>query len=204
MNRTGLIIALAIAAHRGPRVRPLSGARPQARGAVLRNGANAVHLGLLSGGSARCARAAMWLVAGLAAPPLVALASSCTAAQTAAGARAAPSCSWSAHAGARGRHSSSTSGLKDHWSRSRPIDVPQFGGEERFTAWWDPRGGCPKNCSFVTGDGSGAFWTLAPAALAPPAWRPVAYAAALAFGRTSACSAWRSAGISSATWCSPA
>ena len=42
-------------------------------------------------------------------------------------------------------------GLKDHWPRSRPIDVPQFNGSEHFTAWWDPRGGCPKNCSFVCG-----------------------------------------------------
>ena len=73
-------------------------------------------------------------------------------------------------------------GLKDHWGRSRPIDAPQLGGEERFTAWWDPRGICPKNCSFVSGDGAGAFWTLAPAALAPPAWRPLAYAGAVAFG----------------------
>jgi lipid A 4'-phosphatase len=72
--------------------------------------------------------------------------------------------------------------LKESWSRSRPIDVNQFGGEERFVAWWDPRGNCPRNCSFVTGDGSGAFWTLAPASLAPPAWRPLAYTAALAFG----------------------
>lgn len=71
--------------------------------------------------------------------------------------------------------------LKDYWPRSRPIDVPQFNGEERFTAWWDPRGACAKNCSFVGGESAGAFWTLAPAALSPPAWRPVAYAAALAF-----------------------
>jgi lipid A 4'-phosphatase len=72
--------------------------------------------------------------------------------------------------------------LKDSWPRSRPIDVPQFGGKERFVAWWDPRGDCPRNCSFVTGDGSAAFWTIAPAALAPPAWRAAAYAAAIAFG----------------------
>jgi membrane-associated PAP2 superfamily phosphatase len=72
--------------------------------------------------------------------------------------------------------------LKDYWARSRPIDVPQFNGEERFTAWWDPRGGCAKNCSFVGGEASGAFWTLAPAALSPPAWRPLAYGAALVFG----------------------
>jgi len=73
-------------------------------------------------------------------------------------------------------------GLKDYWGRSRPIDVPEFAGSERFTAWWDPRGECPKNCSFVAGEASGGFWTLAPAALAPPAWRAAAYMAALAFG----------------------
>jgi lipid A 4'-phosphatase len=73
-------------------------------------------------------------------------------------------------------------GLKDHWSRPRPIDVTQFGGDQHFVAWWDPRGDCPSNCSFVSGDVSGAFWTLAPAALAPPPWRALAYGAALALG----------------------
>jgi lipid A 4'-phosphatase len=72
--------------------------------------------------------------------------------------------------------------LKDHWGRSRPIDVMAFGGDEHFVPWWDPRGDCPGNCSFVAGEPSGAFWTLAPAALAPPAWRAAATAAALAFG----------------------
>ncbi len=72
--------------------------------------------------------------------------------------------------------------LKDHWARMRPVDVPQLGGHERFTAWWDPRGPCPENCSFIAGEPSGAFWTLAPAALAPPQWRPVAYAGAILFG----------------------
>jgi membrane-associated PAP2 superfamily phosphatase len=72
--------------------------------------------------------------------------------------------------------------LKDHWGRPRPIDVAQFGGNERFVAWWDPRGNCPANCAFVSGDVAGAFWTVAPAALAPPQWRAIAYGAALAFG----------------------
>ena len=72
--------------------------------------------------------------------------------------------------------------LKDHWGRSRPIDVTQFGGTDRFVAWWDPRGDCPNNCAFVSGDVSGAFWTIAPAALAPPQWRALAYGAALALG----------------------
>lgn len=72
--------------------------------------------------------------------------------------------------------------LKDHWDRPRPIDVIQFGGNEHFMAWWDPRGDCPNNCAFVSGDVSGAFWTIAPAVLAPPAWRAVAVGAAITLG----------------------
>jgi membrane-associated PAP2 superfamily phosphatase len=72
--------------------------------------------------------------------------------------------------------------LKNHWDRPRPIDVQQFGGTEHFIPWWDPRGDCPDNCSFIAGEPSGAFWTLAPAALAPPELRVATYGAALAFG----------------------
>jgi membrane-associated PAP2 superfamily phosphatase len=72
--------------------------------------------------------------------------------------------------------------LKDHWHRPRPIDVVQFGGEQHFVPWWDPRGDCPNNCAFVSGDVAGAFWTVAPAALVPPQWRALAYGAALALG----------------------
>src|SRR5262245_29183907 len=72
--------------------------------------------------------------------------------------------------------------LKEHWGRSRPIDVTQFGGNQHFVAWWDRRGDCPTNCSFVSGEVAGAFWTLAPAVLAPPQWRALAYVAALALG----------------------
>jgi membrane-associated PAP2 superfamily phosphatase len=72
--------------------------------------------------------------------------------------------------------------LKDYWGRARPADVVPFGGKEPFLPWWDWRGNCRSNCSFVAGEPSGAFWTLAPAALAPAAWRPAAYAAAVLFG----------------------
>jgi lipid A 4'-phosphatase len=72
--------------------------------------------------------------------------------------------------------------FKEHWSRPRPIDVAEFGGDEHFRPWWDPRGDCPKNCSFVAGEPSGAFWTLAPAAVVPPHWRALAYGGALVFG----------------------
>ena len=72
--------------------------------------------------------------------------------------------------------------LKSHWGRPRPIDIVAFGGDQHFVPWWDPRGECPDNCSFVAGEPSGAFWTLAPAALVPPPWRALATVAALAFG----------------------
>lgn len=72
--------------------------------------------------------------------------------------------------------------FKGHWGRPRPVLVTEFSGKLDFKPWWDPRGDCPKNCSFFSGEGATAFWTYAPAALAPPQWRPVAYIAATAFG----------------------
>src|SRR5438067_3422724 len=74
--------------------------------------------------------------------------------------------------------------FKSYWGRPRPVVVTQFNGPDQFVAWWDPRGTCGRNCSFFSGEGATAFWTYAPAALAPPAWRPVAYAAATLFGIT--------------------
>src|SRR5437016_8208110 len=72
--------------------------------------------------------------------------------------------------------------FKSYWGRPRPVVVTQFGGPEQFVPWWDPRGSCDRNCSFFSGEGATAFWTYAPAALTPPAWRPLAYVAATAFG----------------------
>jgi membrane-associated PAP2 superfamily phosphatase len=72
--------------------------------------------------------------------------------------------------------------FKSYWSRPRPVVVTEFNGPLDFVPWWDPRGHCDKNCSFFSGEGATAFWTYAPAALTPPAWRPLAYAAATAFG----------------------
>jgi membrane-associated PAP2 superfamily phosphatase len=72
--------------------------------------------------------------------------------------------------------------FKSYWGRPRPVVVTQFNGPDQFVAWWDPRGACAKNCSFFSGEGATAFWTFAPAALTPPAWRPLAYAAATVFG----------------------
>jgi membrane-associated PAP2 superfamily phosphatase len=72
--------------------------------------------------------------------------------------------------------------LKEHWGRPRPIDVAQFGGDEHFRPWWDPRGDCPKNCSFIAGEPAAAFWTITPAALAPPQLRALVYAVAIGVG----------------------
>src|SRR6201999_2795516 len=73
-------------------------------------------------------------------------------------------------------------GFKSYWGRPRPVTVTQFNGDEAFVPWWDPRGTCGRNCSFFSGEGATAFWTFAPAALAPPPWRALAYAGATLFG----------------------
>ena len=74
--------------------------------------------------------------------------------------------------------------FKSYWGRPRPVLVTEFNGDLPFVAWWDPRGRCGRNCSFFSGEGATAFWTYAPAALTPPTWRPLAYAAATVFGVT--------------------
>src|SRR3954471_6230545 len=72
--------------------------------------------------------------------------------------------------------------FKSHWGRPRPVMVTEFNGPWQFKAWWDPTGECGRNCSFFSGEGATAFWTYAPAALAPPTWRPLAYVGATVFG----------------------
>jgi len=72
-------------------------------------------------------------------------------------------------------------GLKDHWHRPRPVHVTQFGGDKAYVDWWNPRGTCERNCSFVSGEASAAAWMFAPAMLAPPQWRVTAMAGAAVF-----------------------
>lgn len=73
--------------------------------------------------------------------------------------------------------------LKEHWDRARPVHVTELGGPWRFTPWWRPGDGteCRTNCSFISGESSGAAWLAAPALLAPPAVRPAALAAVAAY-----------------------
>jgi membrane-associated phospholipid phosphatase len=64
--------------------------------------------------------------------------------------------------------------FKEHWSRPRPGEVVEFGGTLPFMPWWDPRGGCAQNCSFVSGETSQATWAVAPALLMSGGLRVVA------------------------------
>jgi membrane-associated phospholipid phosphatase len=73
-------------------------------------------------------------------------------------------------------------GLKDHTHRPRPIQTEEFGGKFAFRPWYRLDGECRKNCSFVSGEGSEAFWMVAPASLAPPPARAAVVAGALLFG----------------------
>ena len=71
--------------------------------------------------------------------------------------------------------------LKNHSHRPRPYQVDLFGGDEAFRPFYRFDGACRRNCSFVSGEGSAATWTVAPALLVPLPWRPIAVSAALLF-----------------------
>lgn len=45
--------------------------------------------------------------------------------------------------------------LKTHWGRARPADVTAFGGDAAYTAPFEMADECARNCSFVSGEGSG-------------------------------------------------
>lgn len=51
--------------------------------------------------------------------------------------------------------------FKDNWGRARPKHVVQFDGEMQFTPALIPAAQCDRNCSFVSGDASLGFATLA-------------------------------------------
>lgn len=72
--------------------------------------------------------------------------------------------------------------FKQNWGRPRPAATADFNGRWEFKPWWDSSGACPRNCSFFSGEAATAFWTYAPASLAPASIRPIAYVAATAFG----------------------
>ena len=73
-------------------------------------------------------------------------------------------------------------GFKDHWHRPRPVHTQEFGGPDAFRPWYDDRGACKMNCSFVSGEAATGFWMVAPASVLPPPWRTPAIVAAFVFG----------------------
>jgi membrane-associated phospholipid phosphatase len=73
-------------------------------------------------------------------------------------------------------------GFKDHWHRPRPIQTQEFNGPDAFRRWYDDKGACKKNCSFVSGEAATGFWMVAPASVLPPPWSGPATIAAFAFG----------------------
>lgn len=74
--------------------------------------------------------------------------------------------------------------FKEYWGRPRPVATKVFGGPHDFRPWWDPRGTNPHNGSFFSGEAATAFWTFAPASLAPAPVRPLAYLGVIIFGLT--------------------
>jgi lipid A 4'-phosphatase len=49
--------------------------------------------------------------------------------------------------------------LKEQWGRARPADIEAFGGEAAFSPPFEIVAECEGNCSFVSGEGSGAVAT---------------------------------------------
>ncbi len=46
--------------------------------------------------------------------------------------------------------------LKSYWGRARPAHLSEFGGDKSFTPPFEITDQCADNCSFVSGEGSGA------------------------------------------------
>jgi lipid A 4'-phosphatase len=72
--------------------------------------------------------------------------------------------------------------FKNGWGRARPRQIIEFGGTADFTPALAFADQCARNCSFVAGDASLAFATLAVALLAPAATRARWVAVAVLFG----------------------
>jgi lipid A 4'-phosphatase len=55
--------------------------------------------------------------------------------------------------------------FKSEFGRARPRDIAEFGGTSHFTPAYAMSSNCSRNCSFSSGDGAGAFFALAFAAV---------------------------------------
>jgi lipid A 4'-phosphatase len=70
--------------------------------------------------------------------------------------------------------------LKDHFGRARPREVQEFGGSKHFTPAFVVSQECTTNCSFSSGEGAAAFFSLALASALSR--RRAMYAAGIGFG----------------------
>ena len=182
MNRTGLFIALALALVIGLAVRDLSRTRSETRRAVLRRGDKIISAETQHAGRVRARRRDVDRV----------------------GLRAAGDCCAGRQAGAAGSAAADVGAVTvvfllvthaafrrhPHQSHLQELLGPAApGGGDAVqrpagirAVVGSARRAAARNCSFFSGEGATAFWTYAPAALTPPAWRPLAYAAATLFG----------------------
>lgn len=71
--------------------------------------------------------------------------------------------------------------LKNNWGRARPRETLGFGGDWPFTPAWLDVDHCVRNCSFVSGEASAAFWLVSLAFIVPASHRARTLAATLPF-----------------------
>lgn len=69
--------------------------------------------------------------------------------------------------------------LKQYWGRPRPFRVEELGGENTFVLPGTISDQCASNCSFVSGEASGAAWIFTFLLFVPRGWR---WPAGLAIG----------------------
>ncbi len=69
--------------------------------------------------------------------------------------------------------------LKEFWGRARPREITEFGGEAVFSQAWAISDQCARNCSFVSGEASSAFWLVSLAFVVPRHWRTTILATTL-------------------------
>ncbi|MEM7299909.1 MAG: phosphatase PAP2 family protein [Pseudomonadota bacterium] len=72
--------------------------------------------------------------------------------------------------------------LKSYWGRPRPYLTEEFGGEFPYVSPGTITDLCQKNCSFVSGETSAAFWLLALVVFLPKSRQTAATSAVVAFG----------------------
>lgn len=61
--------------------------------------------------------------------------------------------------------------LKAHSGQPRPFDTDLFGGKLQFMPAGSFNGACERNCSFVSGEASGAGWLICVLFVLPPRYR---------------------------------